>query len=121
MTTATNTEVLLQAPVLPEFGANQLKQTIGASVHRWIAAMTEECLARVPQCTLGPASGFDPRVTPNEWQSAGGRRLSGQFVMGLGCASRVWEPYSAETSSACNPFTALRRSQKISSTSPRKV
>jgi integrase len=44
-TTATNTESLLRARVLPEFEAKQLKQITTPAVRRWIAAMTEEGLS----------------------------------------------------------------------------
>jgi integrase len=44
-TTATNTESLLRARVLPEFGAKKLKQIAVADIRKWMAAMTEEGLA----------------------------------------------------------------------------
>jgi integrase len=44
-TTATNTESLLRARVLPEFGAKRLKQITAADIRKWMAAMTEEGLA----------------------------------------------------------------------------
>lgn len=44
-TTATNTESLLRARVLPEFGAIQLKRITTADIRKWLAAMTEEGLA----------------------------------------------------------------------------
>lgn len=44
-TTATNTESLLRARVLPEFETKQLKQITTADVRRWIAAMTDEGLS----------------------------------------------------------------------------
>ncbi|HUP15586.1 MAG TPA: site-specific integrase [Acidimicrobiia bacterium] len=44
-TTATNTESLLRARVLPEFGAKKLKQITIADVRKWMAAMTDEGLA----------------------------------------------------------------------------
>lgn len=48
-------------------------------------------------------------------------RPSDQFVMGLGYAGRLCERSPAATSSAGNPLTALKRSQKISRISPRNV
>jgi integrase len=44
-TTATNTESLLRARVLPEFGAKRLKQITAADIRKWMAAMTEKGLA----------------------------------------------------------------------------
>lgn len=44
-TTATNTESLLRARVLPEFGGKRLKQITTASIRKWIAAMSEEGLS----------------------------------------------------------------------------
>jgi integrase len=43
--TATNTEALLRARVLPEFGGKTLKQITTPVVRRWVAAMSEEGLA----------------------------------------------------------------------------
>jgi integrase len=44
-TTATNTESLLRARVLPKFSAKQLKQISLADVRKWLASMTEEGLS----------------------------------------------------------------------------
>lgn len=44
-TTATNTESLLRARVLPAFGAKRLKQITPTDIRKWMAAMTEEGLS----------------------------------------------------------------------------
>lgn len=44
-TTATNTEALLRARALPEFGDETLKQITAPAVRSWLAAMSEEGLA----------------------------------------------------------------------------
>jgi integrase len=44
-TTATNTESLLRARILPEFGPKKLKQITPAEVRSWIARMSDEGLA----------------------------------------------------------------------------
>lgn len=45
VTTATNTEALLRARVLPEFSNKQLKQITSADIRKWLSSMSGEGLA----------------------------------------------------------------------------